>query len=513
MSNNPYVQVALTYVRRPFSSWQTSFFTSIALAAGVFAILLFFSVFQLVPVAVAVKPNETVTLRVRNMYPDSQTDFVGASAMLLVAAFLSGFLAMHVKEQFAESRSTLMPNFRRIHTAVAAVATLILAVVAPAILSWSMGLRSVGLLAITVFVCGAMFWSVLVLSNWMIWPMLTMVVVGLSQSARHALIVLVSGQFEALVVGLLALGATIVVLAGMRLFRLNEEMPEYYRRMPMGWAAKGRMSDQNVDYDGPWPRVVMDWFQEQAITHLTRHVRYAAGSPWSRICRWRIGTPTGWRVLLWGLFPFGYFQLLSWYLPLPMSGAVQNSMATSTMVANSFAFLPMILIMPQLVGWLMMRTRTLAYELMLPVGRRSYVRQLITGLATSYFEFCGVILTSTVLWCLLAVAIPPPLGYVGSLAAAVVLTQVCQFGVVVFAHTITSLRILRFAVVMLALIGSMLLITGGARGQFPITPRGLADSGRLGGIGRVACLYRLSPLAGGGFRLIGATRFLKKANP
>ena len=152
-----------------------------------------------------------------------------------------------------------------------------------------------------------------------------------------------------------------------------------------------------------------------------------------------------------------------------MSGTVPNNIMANSIVAQSFAFLAIMLTMPQLVGWLMMRTRTLAHEAMLPVDRRSYVRQLIAAVAASYFQLCGVVLASAFLWCLVPVVTPPPLAFVASLAAAVLLTQICQFGVMVFAYTITSLRTMHgmalvFMVLMIGSMwfGSILLIGSGA---------------------------------------------------
>ena len=322
-----------------------------------------------------------------------------------------------------------------------------------------MSLRSLGVIAITALVFGAMFWSVLVLSNWMIWPFLAMMLFGFSQSAGRALTILVSEQFQAQTVGLLVLGAAIIVLAGMRLYRLNEDMPEYHRRMPTRWAAKGRMAGQNVNYDGPWPRVVMDWFREQAMAHVTRHVECAGSSPWSRICRWQVGMPTGWRVWLWGLLAIGFLQFMDWHFRQPMTNGGKPSIM---MVANTFVFFTTMLVVGQLAGWLMLRTRTLGYELMLPVDRRSYVRQLSVALALCYFQLWGVICATITGWWLVAVRTPPPLSYLGSLAAAALLMQIFQFGVIVFAYAITSHRIVHVAAFMVPMFGSMLLLIGGA---------------------------------------------------
>ena len=74
---------------------------------------------------------------------------------------------------------------------------------------------------------------------------------------------------------------------------------------------------------------------------------------------------------------------------------------TSMMVANSFAFFPMLLGANQLASWLTLRSRRLEYELMLPVDRRSYVRQLGAALALGHFQLWGVICATIAVWWLL----------------------------------------------------------------------------------------------------------------
>ena len=403
---------------------------------------------------------------------------------LMFTALLAGFLAMHVKDQFAESRAHLMPDFRRIHIVAAATATMMLAVVAPGVVTWLVGVQSVGLIAVTLFVFGAMFWSVLVLSNWLLWPILALVLFSVPD-ARETLALLVTPQFEAQAVGLLALGVAIVVLAGVRLFRLNEDMPEYHRRMPTGWAAKGRMTGQNVNYDVPLPHTLVDWFREQAMANVTRHVRYAAHVAVVANLPVAGGDAHGLAGLALGPVSARLFPILglvssaahAWdhsgqhgnkrdggqLVCFPADGANHASIGGLVGDANAH----------------------MGYEVMLPVDRRSYVRQLIAALAISYFQFCGVILASTVLWCLVGVARRPPLRYVGSLAAAALLTQICQFGVMVFAYTVTSLRIVHVAALMVPMFGSvMLIITGGdAHANFQLLPEVLpiaAGSAALG---------------------------------
>ena len=79
MSNNPYVQVAWTYLRRPFSTVRSGIGV-----AGLASLIL-----------LSIICNDLLRHRPGN-------DFM---SLPLVLAVLAGFLAVHVKEQFAEWRS------------------------------------------------------------------------------------------------------------------------------------------------------------------------------------------------------------------------------------------------------------------------------------------------------------------------------------------------------------------------------------------------------------------------
>ena len=200
MSNSPYAQVALTYLRRPFSSLQVGIAVVIVLGFSIFGM---YSVLRFDSIR-----NDGLRWTGTADLPHSLT------VSLLAAAWLAGLVAMHVKDQFAESRSRLTPNFHRVHLVVAAAATLIFAVVAPSLVAWLAGLRSVGLVALITLLFGVVFWLVLMQSNWAIWLLALQILLSVSESMRRASALIVSGQLEAQAVGLLTLGAAIIVLAG-----------------------------------------------------------------------------------------------------------------------------------------------------------------------------------------------------------------------------------------------------------------------------------------------------------
>ena len=204
---NPYTQVALTYLRRPFATWQGRVFCLITLMMCLPAVTLPFA---------------------------GQNDFT----VLLFGPFIFLFLylAVHVKDQFANSRARLTPGFRRAHVAIAAVASLIAAALLPAMLAWLAGWHSLGLVACTVLLFGAAIWQ---MSSPWLGPL---VAVGFLAMMNRPLSVylhqFVSGQAEPAAIGILAFGVLTTLLGAVRLFRLDEDMPEYHRRMQWDWSER-----------------------------------------------------------------------------------------------------------------------------------------------------------------------------------------------------------------------------------------------------------------------------------
>jgi len=136
----------------------------------------------------------------------------------------------------------------------------------------------------------------------------------------------------------------------------------------------------------------------------------------------------------------------------------------------------------QLANWLMVRTRTMGYEMTLPVDRRDYVRQLGVAFALGHFQLWGVLCATTVVWWLV-VATPPPFGDVAFLAMAALLMQICQFGVMVFVHAITTLRIVHVVAFVLPMFGAIILLVGDRQSNFQPSPEVLpiaAGSAALG---------------------------------
>ena len=125
-------------------------------------------------------------------------------------------------------------------------------------------------------------------------------------------------------------------------------------------------------------------------------------------------------------------------------------------IGISFGFSMMMSLV--IAGWLTIRIQTLAYEVMLPVDRRTYVGQLIAAAAASYAQVCGVVLASSILWWYAVAATPPPLGYVITFVAAALLLQSGSFGFILFLQSVTTARIRHTPTLAAIAVGLILLV-------------------------------------------------------
>jgi hypothetical protein len=386
---NPYVQVALTYIRRPFSSFDAS--------------LMFFACLGMT----------TIVLR------SSSDGHVWPSA-LIVLPFVFVPVAMHIKEQFASPRAHLTPGFRRAHLVVAAASASVLAILLPAWWSWVAGVHSIGLVAVAVCLFGITFWYVLVQSRWLNWLLTAAWCFAMLSHQDHGGVLdqLVSGHSEPQCVGWLVVGVLIAVLGAVRLARLSEDMPEYHRRIRTRRGAKDQMTGQRPVDDGMAPRGLKDWFVERHMDALTRYAAHASASWWSRACRWQAGITFGWAVWFWGLGAVIFYQIVFW----------RERPADVMLLCPGLVFAPAFITATQ---WTR-RASALAYELLMPVKRASYLLQLGTAAALSQLQLWGAISISLLIWRLLAVREAAPLIAVANILVISGLCQVWLFGMVVF---------------------------------------------------------------------------------
>jgi hypothetical protein len=385
---NPYAQVALTYVRRARSLARIGFL----IAGGViFLLCLIMSLFL--------------------FFHDS------LPCLLMLATALFILIAVHLKEQFAAPRSHLMPDFRRVHATVAGVAALILAVVLPALLTWLAGWRSVGLVAVVVSLLGTVFWMVLLDAYGWAWLGWASIVTALFFSRLEMLDLawLWSGQFEIRALVLLLFGVVATVLGGVRLVRLDETMRGYPRQAKTG-AISSQAADSTVG-DGPalFGRLNR-WLHDAQMATSTRHARRAPASRWSSVRRWQAGMIAGWPGWLESLGGILSSLLLLWIIGFRRIPLTVFLMCSILMPAGSS------------VGILIQRIHTLRYELLLPVERDAYLKQLGKAVALSHIQVWVAANVAMIAWWLGTVPESFPIAGVVSVLAISASFQVFLFG-------------------------------------------------------------------------------------
>ena len=394
---NPYVQVALTYVRRPFSSPQGWVVFLIFLLLGTEFLAEFLS--------------------------GGRRDIAAAQPQTLLAlvVVLFAIFALHVKSQFADSRAHLTPGFRRVHVTVAAAVALLLAVVLPLVLIWLADLRSVGLVALTVFLLGLLLYQV-THRNLLSWLFVLPFIILFAAPTRILLWQLLSGEFEAEAVALLALGAALAVLGGVRLMALNEDMPAYKQPTCIGGAWRSTTGPAQAGASMLLTSLP-ERFREDNMARLANHARRASTSRWSAVCRWRVGMANGWASWLFGVGVVLAVQFAAW-------NAVRETPEPSTFFWLTFLFWliasPSFMSLSQLVR----RNHQLGYEIMLPVQRRTYLKQVGMAVAVSWLRKWGGMCAAFMLWWITAASEPLRLGLAVNILVFSAGAQVGLFGIV-----------------------------------------------------------------------------------
>jgi hypothetical protein len=391
MSKNPYAQVALTYVRRPLSS-----------LAGVIISFSFVMLTLGLLIFLVLRTGDAEDFHVLQLMP-----FV----------FLFLYLTAHAKDQFADPRAHLTPRFRRVHGTIAAAAAMALAVLLPATMSWRLGWHSTGFVALTLLLLGTILWSVLLFSS-SLWPMLSLCVGFLllgTEAGRGWAQQLVCGRSEPQAVAILVLGAAITLRGAIRLMRLNEDMREY------NWIkwdrARGRAEPIGEQSKG---RDLAAWLTEWQMARLTQHALRAPGSPWSRIYRWPIPSGISLSGCVFAITMILILEIARRVLPKPTPPGLLCFMC--------LLFWPPFAAMVQLLQ----RARTLAYELLLPVDRRSCLRQAGMGALLCQLGAWGTMGIVFFFW-LLATHQPYPLPLLADAILISAAAQACTFGMAMWA--------------------------------------------------------------------------------
>jgi hypothetical protein len=399
---NTYAQVAMTYIRRLLTRGNLLF--------------LFFACSMLL--------LEVVT---RGAH---------AVAMPLLFAMLVCFgFVVHMVEQFANWRAHLLPTFRRAHAVVAAVATCIVIIALSAILARLGGGSVVASIAIVLLLFGTTLWS---LTGGLARPR------GNPRSAVDsvggALLMVawvvvfpigqfLSGQFELQAIILSCMLLVMILLRAVQLFRLHDDVPEAQSSLwgltSRIWRKRGRTLRAGLPKLDE--RTAKSWLVfsrfDGHVERLAEHARRASTSRWSAVCRWRVGMANGRASWLFGVGVVLAVQFAAWI-------AVRETLEPSTFFWLTFLFWliasPSFMSLSQLVR----RNHQLGYEIMLPVQRRIYLKQVGMAVAVSWLRKWGGMCAVFMLWWITAASEPLRLGLVVNVLACSALAQVGLFGMV-----------------------------------------------------------------------------------
>ncbi|MGO9115934.1 MAG: hypothetical protein ACLP9L_42550 [Thermoguttaceae bacterium] len=394
--SNPYVQVALTYFRRPFSSWQ----------GWILASCFFLMLIVLLGIGHVVK----------------QREFDPRHLTLIV--FLFAYLAAHAKDQFADSRADLTPGFRRVHATVAAAAALMFAVIIPAMFACFLGWHPIGLVSVMVLLFGITSWAIVKDASWTSFAALAVcfALFG-TESGRAWLRELTSGQLKLQAAAILGLGITMNLLVAIRLVRLNEDMPGYHSTGAI-WGWEGRQMTRQWSDEGRILPGLRDWITERQMARLTRLALRARQSWWSRICRWQVGMTAGWSFWLWILGALIYAFTVTWWIPTNLPKP-----AGTIIVVTSFVlfFMPVIAVIQSAFQF------KLGFVWLLPIQRKSYIRQFGAAAALSQLQlWAGLSVVLLIRW-LLTGSLLAELALVAGVLVLSAAFQVGIFGMVVWA--------------------------------------------------------------------------------
>lgn len=398
MFTNPYVQVALTYLRRPFSSW-------------VLALISTFFICLLGAVSLA---GRVGTLK----------DPVYVQLMLFLS--LAIFLTIHVKGQFVDWRAHLTPRYRRAHAVVAAAAILICAAILPAILAGVLGVHPLGLAAVSVLLFGATAWVIVQDATWTCFALAAAWTAFISLDSGQAWFrSLLSGQLAVPALAILGLGALAILLAGIRLIRCDEGKWTYDSTLHLDsdWGEKTR---RGWSPDGRILPGLRDGIQAREMARLTRLARRAPESPWARVCRWQAGMMGGCSLGLLVLAILVLMQAMNWWIT---TRTPRPAVAMMGLISMILTFLPAVI---AAMGVFQTRRFKLGLESLRPVQRSNHLRQVGMAVFVNHFQLWGGLSAALVLWWLLVGPRPLLLASLGGVLLFSAAFQLLVFGVAVW---------------------------------------------------------------------------------
>ena len=422
---NPYVEVALTYVRRMSQFVPAITCGPLVLLLVVGGSMLFVGIWcghiEFLP--------DFILAVLRGLFIAASSVVCNVRISLVLVMLLSFAFAVHLREQFADAQARLVPRFGRVHITVAAVVLLIIAIVVPAYLAWSSGSNPTGFLAMTVFGSGTLLWAGSF--RRMGWLAAVAFYVCIAHSSddgvrwiNRAFGELISGRAAGAAALLLGLGGLMIFLTWRRLVRFNEEMFGYDRPVQTGSGVRIQIVGPGWQWGARFLRRLEGLNEEREMARVVRHARGASASPWSRVFRWQAGMVANRPAWLCVIVAVLAAQLL---MSAINGGAKRDSMP---LLVTSLSLLIMTPIVP--LAHLFERTRMIRYELLMPVERGKYLRQLGLAILLAQFQWWSAACSATLVWWVITGRQSASLIIIAGAMGISALLQVSLFGMAIW---------------------------------------------------------------------------------
>ena len=300
---------------------------------------------------------------------DPARDLAMLLPKLMFLMYLGFGLGAHLKQQFANPRSRLLPGFCGAHLSVAML--LFFAIVAWSVLPacWTADVPVLGFSAIALHI-GALGLCV-GCSPHSVWIAVVMLTVGLPATAvgRGLVVEIATGAEPILALSLISAHIASLVLLLNHLVRMNEDDPDYSKVQALNaWdmrAATQRNFLRNVSLNGNW---MLNLLSASAAGRLERATSVPATTSRQRVALFGLGDNWPSPIFVNGAI------IVAMQLVLLLMGGRERMQSTASF--RSVLFVPMMmsftLVWLQWIPW-MQRWPRLGYESLRPVSRHDWV--------------------------------------------------------------------------------------------------------------------------------------------
>ena len=203
---------------------------------------------------------------------------------------------------------------------------------------------------------------------------------------------------------IVSIGLILSITGIIRLFLLNEEAPEYHLTHKNAIDRQAKLSNLEWKrteklYSKGW----RNWYANMPIAKMIYNARHASDSCWSRIHRWNYSVHSVWIVLIFAILIHLFLTLILYFSSMSRLPLAKGSLLSATMIFGT-TLLPICVISKLEIY----KIRFFPHDLMMPVRRDAYLKQVGMSLLSSHFILWGVFLVVSVLWTFIDPVKPAP---------------------------------------------------------------------------------------------------------